>query len=172
MGTAGGSRSTNFIDLIPFCYMERSKSFLDNLRTAGADLVRDVKKIVRGEATYTKQPAVDQQARVREKYAPLHAADQAASDAQAAEIRRQVLERFNQQDEMAAFLNGPSPSEQGARVVTPRETGYVPVSVERTRLLQQREMLMNYHQQTKDGKAKTDALQRLAQIDAQLRNVA
>lgn len=149
--------------------MER-KSFMENLMNAPRDAMKEVKGALTGKP---KEAApVDRQAEITKKYAPMYAEDRRRSEEQAAEIRRQIDESLRRKAEADQFFGQPSLSERSARVVTARDTSPQPVSLERARLLQQREALLQLRQATRDARQRKDAEARLAQIDDQLRKAA
>jgi hypothetical protein len=135
------------------------KSFFENLRNLPADAMKEIKKAVSpGKEPNPQAAEAARTARAQEI-------------AQAAQTERQRSEMLAEKKraEIEAFFGTPSPSERGARLTATADTRPKPISLERTRLLQQREALLHYAERVKDEARRSDTLRRVAEIDNELK---
>ncbi len=135
------------------------RSFIENLFNAPTDAMREIKKAVSPGNEQGSKAAESARTARSQEIAQAAQADRARSDLLAVQRRREI----------DAFFSGPSPSERGAMLRTTPDTRPKPISLERERLLQQRESLMQLAQNTKDAARKRDAERRLIEIEDQLR---
>lgn len=139
-----------------------AKSFLENLRNAPADAMKEIKGLMSSE----KKPKSEATEAAR--------AARQGEIARAAEADRQRSMQLAEQKraEIDAFFGSPSPSERGARLAPVRESGPAqPVSLDRARLLSRRDMLMNARNgMDADRRKATDA--EIARIDQDLKKAA
>ena len=136
-----------------------ARSFLENLRNLPADAMKEAKGLLADKPKEPSAASVEARRARQSRLSAMEAADQARAAARIAEIHA----------EMDALFNAPSRSEVGARLVSTPDRSYQPVSLERARLEQQKRMLEDLYEKTKDERTRRDAAARLARVVEELR---